>query len=147
MWFAHAPLLLAIPCSVLCPYHIATAPLYCRLIMHVHYRCPFRYAWLDGTHLIASTIPQTSESAYVPPAPPPSPPGPIVEDNTAGRQAQARTYTDLLTSAHDADLLEHYATSQLVLLSLEDEASPPEMKPIGKPAMYTSVSEGRCNAT
>lgn len=45
-----------------------------------------------------------------------------------------RTFQDLLKDEYDAELFDYYATSQLVLASLDGT-----VKPIGPPAIYTSV--------
>lgn len=37
-----------------------------------------------------------------------------MQDNSNGTKAQSRTFTDLLQTPYDEDLLEYYATSQLV---------------------------------
>lgn len=56
---------------------------------------------------------RTPAGRGAPPPEPAAPAGPNVQEN-AGRAAPGRTYEDLLTSARDEALFEHYFTSQLV---------------------------------
>ncbi|MEL6445285.1 MAG: prolyl oligopeptidase family serine peptidase [Bacteroidota bacterium] len=77
-------------------------------------RAPF--VWLPGSDgVVVRTIPSrrgaAPEVALVPT-------GPVVRES-AGEAAPARTYQDLLESAHDEALLEHYVTSQLVVARLD----------------------------
>lgn len=58
---------------------------------------------MDDHTLVATVLPQ---GVGAPPARPPVPSGPRVQDNTAGRVSQNRTYTDLLKDDHDGDLFE-----------------------------------------
>lgn len=69
-----------------------------------------------------------------PPKKPLVPSGPKVQSNEQKNIIQARTYQDLLKDEYDEDLFEYYATSQLVLASLDGE-----VKPVGPPAIYTSM--------
>lgn len=48
--------------------------------------------------------------------------------------SQSRTYTDLLKDAYDEELLEYYATSQLLSVDLSGTVTP-----IGEPRIYTSI--------
>lgn len=66
-------------------------------------------------------------------APPPeaaAPSGPNVQENT-GRAAPGRTYEDLLTSARDEALFEHFFTSQLV----RADAATGALTPLGAPGV------------
>lgn len=85
-------------------------------------------AWLDATTLLAHRVPEGRPPAPVAPR---VPSGPIVQE-THGRRAPARTYDGLLASPHDEALLEHYGTSQLVLVSLHGG-----LQNFGPPALYT----------
>ena len=68
------------------------------------------------------------------PAPPAVPTGPRIQENI-GRAAPAPTFQDLLTSAHDEALFEHYFTSQLATVT------PAGVRvPIGKPAIFAEAS-------
>lgn len=55
-----------------------------------------------------------------PPAKPTVPVGPVIE-NTQGRVAATRTYTNLLQNPHDEDLLDYYFSAQLAHISLDGE--------------------------
>ena len=90
------------------------------------------FAWLPGgTGLVLFTVPA---DAPAPPAAPRRPVGPAVSD-TAGEKATNRTYQDLLENPYDEALFEHLVTVQLVEVDLESGNE----RPIGAPAMYTSV--------
>ena len=52
-----------------------------------------------------------------------------------GNAGPAPTYEDLLSTPHDEDLFDYYATSQLVYL----DAATGKSTPFGKPAIYTMV--------
>ena len=87
------------------------------------------FAWLpDGSGLVVRAVP-----AGRGPAPEASdvPTGPVVQE-TAGGAAGARTYQDLLQSAHDEALFDHYFTSQLAVVGLDGA-----VRPLGDPAVYT----------
>lgn len=58
-----------------------------------------------------------------PPEAPSRPPAPRIEENL-GRQAPARTYTNLLKTSHDAALFEYYLTSELHHISLDGTHTP-----------------------
>ncbi len=63
-----------------------------------------------------------------------TPEGPVIEENL-GKKAPARTYQDLLKNSYDEALFEFYTSSQLISISLAGE-----VKPLGVPAIYSSVS-------
>jgi dipeptidyl aminopeptidase/acylaminoacyl peptidase len=69
------------------------------------------YSWVDSDTIVACVIPPHQGPC---PRRPPLPPGPKVQDNSSGRRAQSRTYADLLTDAHDAAVLEHVSSSELL---------------------------------
>lgn len=69
-----------------------------------------------------------------PPKKPLVPSGPKIQSNEQKNVIQARTYQDLLKDKYDEELFEYYATSQLVLASLDGT-----MKEVAPPAIYTSV--------
>lgn len=89
------------------------------------------YAWLDESTLVACTVPTTRGEV---PKKPKTPSSPKIQSNEEGQVVQARTYQDLLKDRHDEDLFDYYATSQLLLLSLDGD-----IKSIQSPAIYTSV--------
>src|SRR5262245_12691144 len=88
--------------------------------------------WLpDSETLIVQTV---VADRGPPPVAPAVPAGPIVQENV-GRATPARTYQGLLKSPHDAELLDYYATSQLVLVGTSDGKA----TPLGKPAVFAHV--------
>ena len=94
------------------------------------------FEWMrDGRRLLVFAIPPGRG-----PAPPdsPVPAGPVVEE-TAGKKSQMATFEDLIRDAHDGDLFEHYATSQLLVVDPQGSAAAPS--PLGAPAMYTEAEE------
>ncbi len=71
--------------------------------------------WLsDSQHLLFTAVPENRS-----PLPPKSrvPAGPVVEENI-GRKTPARTYQDLLKNPYDEQAFEYYASSDLVLKSV-----------------------------
>ena len=73
----------------------------------------------DGVHVLCRTVPVDRDEE--PPAPA-VPSGPIIQETT-GEKTPTRTYQDLLGSPHDADLFDHYVTSDLTLVSVSDGES------------------------
>ncbi|MBE9080198.1 S9 family peptidase [Romeria aff. gracilis LEGE 07310] len=73
------------------------------------------YLWLPDDSLVYKQRPQSTP----PPAPPPLPLGPLVEENL-GRTAPTRTYTNLLQNPYDEALFEHYLSAQLVKIHPKD---------------------------
>ena len=82
----------------------------------------------DGAGLLCHFVPQSRGAA---PAPPAVPPGPNIQE-TRGQTAPVRTYQDLLTSAYDEALFDHYATSQLAFV----DAASGQRSPVGSPAVF-----------
>jgi len=70
-----------------------------------------------------------------PPQPPAVPPGPVTQEST-GKASDTWTFQDMLSSPHDEDLFDFYATSEIVKVNLETGA----VSFIGKPAVYRSFS-------
>jgi dipeptidyl aminopeptidase/acylaminoacyl peptidase len=88
--------------------------------------------WMpDSRTLLCRTLPA---HRGLPPAPPATPLGPVVQEST-GKSGPVRTFQDLLRGPHDEDLLDYYATSQLVLVDTSTERG----TPIGKPAIFGSI--------
>lgn len=91
------------------------------------------FEWLDDSeHLFARIIPPYRGPAPVPAA---APSGPVVEETTAGKLAQVRTYQDLLQNADDERLFEYYATNQPVLVS----SSTDKIIQLAAPGLYANA--------
>ncbi|CAI0469763.1 unnamed protein product [Linum tenue] len=89
------------------------------------------FVWVDDSTLLVCTIPK---SRGAPPKKPLVPSGPKIQSNETKDIIQVRTFQDLLKDEYDEDLFDYYATSQLVLASLDGT-----VKEIGTPAVYTSM--------
>lgn len=88
--------------------------------------------WMpDGTRVLACLVPDGLGGEPVAPA---IPNGPNIQEST-GVKAPARTYQDLLQTPHDEALFQHYATSQLAILSPGKEP-----QPISDPGMIDSAT-------
>ncbi len=88
--------------------------------------------WMpDSRHLLVESVP---EGRGAPPQETAVPPGPHTQESF-GKAGPAPTYEDLLKNAHDEDLFDYYATSQLVLVDSANDA----VKPYGKAAIFASV--------
>ncbi|XWS76649.1 hypothetical protein CRYUN_Cryun01aG0195500 [Craigia yunnanensis] len=90
------------------------------------------YVWVDNSTLLVCTIPLSRRD---PPKKPLVPSGPKIQSNEQKTVIQVRTFQDLLKDEYDEDLFDYYATSQLVLASLDGT-----VKEIGTPAVYTSMN-------
>src|SRR5262249_34043725 len=89
--------------------------------------------WLrDNATLVCATVPASRGPE---PKQPEVPSGPNVHESY-GKSAPAPTYEDLLKSAYDDELFEHYFTSQLVSY----DAATARRATIGQPAILTSVT-------
>ena len=87
------------------------------------------FVWEPGSEsLLCLVVPQGRSE---PPPPPRVPEGPVIQETT-GRPAPARTYQDLLQSAHDEALFEHYAASELCRVTLNGETAT-----LTRPALYS----------
>ncbi|KAI8522602.1 hypothetical protein RHMOL_Rhmol13G0008700 [Rhododendron molle] len=89
------------------------------------------FVWVDNSTLLVCTIPLSRGD---PPKKPLVPSGPKIQSNEQKNVVQARTFQDLLKDEYDEDLFEYYATSQLVLASLDGTVNP-----VGPRAIYTSM--------
>ncbi|RZK48038.1 MAG: S9 family peptidase [Pedobacter sp.] len=87
-------------------------------------------SWVDEQTLVYRVAPKAASMA---PPKPLAPKGPTVQESL-GKAAPSATIQDLIKTPHDEDLFEFYATSQLVQNKAGVET------PIGKPAIYSSVS-------
>jgi dipeptidyl aminopeptidase/acylaminoacyl peptidase len=89
--------------------------------------------WVDdGTTLLCGFVPAGRGPA---PAAPKAPAGPNIQENS-GRPGAVRTYQDLLTSAHDEALFEHYMQTQLAFVN----AATGQITSYGKPGLITDAS-------
>ena len=87
------------------------------------------FAWMpDGASLLVRRVPSDRGS---PPEPPTSPAGPVILDGT-DTTGPVRTYQDLLRDAHDELLFEHYFTSQLAVVSVDQGT----VESLGAPGIF-----------
>jgi dipeptidyl aminopeptidase/acylaminoacyl peptidase len=94
------------------------------------FRAPVQ--WLgDNRTLIVRTIPSKRGAAPVEAA---IPQGPDTQESL-GHAGPAPTYEDLLSTPHDEDLFDYYATSQLAYI----DAASGKINFFGEPAIYTLV--------
>ncbi|HKD10312.1 MAG TPA: prolyl oligopeptidase family serine peptidase [Bryobacteraceae bacterium] len=88
--------------------------------------------WMDDSKtLIAHLIPAKRGAA---PAESAIPRGPHAQESL-GHAGPAPTYEDLLSTPHDEDLFDYYATSQLAYIDTPSGSA----RPFGKPAIFTMV--------
>jgi dipeptidyl aminopeptidase/acylaminoacyl peptidase len=88
--------------------------------------------WLGDSHtLLVHLIPAGRGSA---PSEETIPRGPHVQESL-GTAGPAPTFEDLLSTPHDEDLFDYYATSQLSYL----DSTTGKTTPVGRPAIYTQV--------
>ena len=80
----------------------------------------------DGETILAHLVPADRGAEPVAPT---VPSGPNIQESS-GNTSPTRTYQDLLSNPHDEALFEHYATSQLALISPDGTA-----KTIGEPGI------------
>jgi dipeptidyl aminopeptidase/acylaminoacyl peptidase len=91
--------------------------------------------WRGGsTQMLCKTVPSDRATSH-PPAEPKVPAGPHVEES-AGRATAVATFEDLLMNAHDEDVFDYYARSQLAMVDLASG----KITPIGKPALYAGAN-------
>ena len=89
--------------------------------------------WLsDSKTLICTLVPGMRGPV---PAPPAVPSGPNVQENM-GKAAPAATFEDMLKTAHDDDLFEHYFTSQLATIDIATGRK----TLIAKPGIFDAVT-------
>lgn len=89
-------------------------------------------AWLaDSSGLLCRFVPPSRKPA---PAPPEVPSGPNIQENL-GKVAPVRTYQDLLTSAYDEALFEHYGASLLAIVDAVTGAR----RPVGAAGLYQAA--------
>ncbi|MBZ5586551.1 MAG: prolyl oligopeptidase family serine peptidase [Acidobacteriia bacterium] len=88
--------------------------------------------WMPGGKALLVSMLRPQRGA--PPAEPAVPPGPNVQESLSGGRGVA-THEDMLQSAHDEDLFEYYASSQLALV----DAATGKITPLGKPGIIDSA--------
>lgn len=76
---------------------------------------------MDNSSLLVCAIPLSGGN---PPKKPLVPSGPKIQSNEQKNTVQTRTYQDLLKDEYDEELFEYYATTQLVLASLDGTVKP-----------------------
>jgi dipeptidyl aminopeptidase/acylaminoacyl peptidase len=88
--------------------------------------------WMGDNHTLLVRLVPSGRGA--PPAQPKVPAGPHVQESL-GHGGPAPTYEDLLSTPHDEDLFDYYATSQLAWL----DSGTGRVTPVGKPALFMTV--------
>ena len=86
----------------------------------------------SGAMIFARTIPADRGQT---PQPALAPSGPVIQQNI-GRAAPARTFQDMLQDSHDEALFEHYFTSVISKINLENG----EIQTISEPQIFWSLS-------
>jgi dipeptidyl aminopeptidase/acylaminoacyl peptidase len=86
----------------------------------------------DSTALVCRAVPEKRGTA---PAAPAVPSGPEIQE-TSGKPAPVRTYQDLLASAHDEALFEHYGTSEIAIVDAKTLA----VSRVGQAGLYTAAT-------
>ncbi len=90
------------------------------------------FQWMpDSQHILCKMVPAKRGKAPVAPV---APVGPIVQESGA-KAVPVRTYQDLLETAHDEELFEHYLTAQLALVNTRSG----QITPLGKPGVFSAV--------
>ena len=88
--------------------------------------------WLSNSQtLVCKTLPVNRGPA---PSRNETPSGPVIQENL-GRVTPGRTYEDLLKTPEDERFFDYYATSQLMLVSLDGTS-----RPLGKPGVIVDAS-------
>src|SRR5450755_3917561 len=90
------------------------------------------FQWLNGEKLMVTAVPAGRGN---PPAEAAVPIGPHSQESL-GHSGPIRTYEDMLTSSHDEDLFDYYATAQLMFV---DTASG-RVQAYGKPGLFDQIS-------
>ncbi|TVU37122.1 hypothetical protein EJB05_10417 [Eragrostis curvula] len=89
------------------------------------------YVWVNKSTLLVCTIPSSRGN---PPMKPLVPFGPRIRSNEQKNTVQMRATKEMLKDMHEEELFDYYATSQLVMVSLDGT-----VKPFALPAVYTSL--------
>ncbi|MFM8476920.1 MAG: hypothetical protein ACKOEO_14175, partial [Planctomycetaceae bacterium] len=88
--------------------------------------------WMPDSRALLILIP--AASTPTPPATPPCPPGPVVEE-CHGKAGPLRTLHDLLRGPHDEAIFEYFGQSQPALIAVDSG----ETTVCGPPALYADV--------
>jgi dipeptidyl aminopeptidase/acylaminoacyl peptidase len=100
------------------------------LLVNAVYGTPVR--WMpDNRTLLVRTVPSKRGA---PPSAPSVPKAPNIQESS-GKQGPVRTYQDLLQDAHDEDLFDFYATSQLAFVDAEGGKA----TTLGQPTVFETV--------
>jgi len=88
--------------------------------------------WMpDNQTLLVQLIPANRPASLASSS---APKGPNVQES-AGKRGPVRTYEDLLKDAHDEDLFDFYATSQLAFINIASG----QAMPVGQPAIFQTL--------
>ena len=77
------------------------------------------YDWIGNDQLLVKLVPEDRGAL---PEESTVPGGPIIQES-AGKKTTLRTYQDLLENAHDEALFEHYTTSELIVIDLNNNSA------------------------
>ncbi len=100
---------------------LATAKAWCLIAQGLNGTYGNPAVWIsEAEGVLCKVIPAQHPD---PPTASPVPLGPRIEEHS-GEASPARTYTHLLTDAHDAALFEHYLTSEIVQVNLQGDRTP-----------------------
>lgn len=88
--------------------------------------------WMTDAEFVCTAVPNGRGAE---PREPSVPGGPIIQEALSGREDRVATYQDLLKNPHDDALFEHYATSQLVRVSLDGQ-----LREVGRPGIISGAS-------
>lgn len=94
-------------------------------------------SWWAGKHALIVLLVDPDRGE--PPAAPRVPPGPRIEESV-GRQATHRTWHDLLVTAHDEALFDHYLTGQLARVDLDPNDGAPTVTELGRPGVFLDAA-------
>ena len=92
----------------------------------------YRFVWVNNSTLLVCTIPSSRGDS---PKKPLVPFGPRIRSNEQKNVIRMRATKEMLKDLHEEESFNYYATSQLVLVSLDGI-----VMPVASPAIYTSLS-------
>ena len=91
----------------------------------------YRFVWVDHSTLLVCIIPSSRGDS---PKKPLVPFGPRIRSDEQNNVIQMRATKEMLKDLHEEELFDYYATSQLVLVSLDGI-----VKPVASPAYILSL--------